>query len=87
MIDQLEKIEIRFNEINDLLTRPETITDQNQFRTLSKERSNAEAIVDKYRTYRKLLTDIEGNKDILYNSDDPELREMARTELNQLELD
>ena len=87
MIDQLEKIEIRFNEINDLLTRPETITDQNQFRTLSKERSSAETIVDKYRTYRKLLTDIEGNKDILYNSDDPELREMARTELSQLELD
>lgn len=87
MLDQLEKIETRFNEINDMLTRPETISDQNRFRTLSKERSSAEEIVDKYRVYRKILSDIEGNNDIIHNSDDMELREMARAELIQLELE
>ncbi len=85
MLDQLERINIRFHEINDLLTRPQTMADPNLFRNLSKERSAAAEIVERYTEYLKVLKDIDGNKDIVHNSDDADLREMAKSELSGLE--
>ena len=85
MIDQLERLVIRFNEMNDLLTRPETTSNTSLYRSLGKERSRTEKIVVKYELFKKLKRDIQGNKDILMQSDDAELREMARTELTQME--
>lgn len=85
MIDQLEKASIRFNEINGLLSRPETVSNNNLFRSLSKERSALEPIVEKFEAYKKVNSDILGNKDILHNSDDADLRDMARAEMNDLE--
>jgi peptide chain release factor 1 len=85
MLDQLEKIAIRFHEINDLLTRPATMADQNLFRRLSQERGSTLEIVEKYSEYRKILKDIEGNKEIIHNSNDADLRDMAKSEFGALE--
>lgn len=85
MLDQIEKIEARFSEIDHLLANPATLSDPSQFRTLSKERSGIEPVIEKASVYRKVLKDIEGNREILHQSADADLREMARTELTELE--
>ncbi len=87
MIDQLERVTTRFHEVTDLLTRPETIADQALFRSLGKERTQLEEIVNKYESYRRLLKDIEGDEDILRNSADTDLKNMAKDELQQLEIE
>lgn len=85
MLDQLEKSEARFSEIDHLLANPATLADQALFRSLSKERVALEPIVEKAAVYRKVIKDIEGNKDILIHSNDADLKDMAKSELTELE--
>ncbi len=85
MIEQLEKIKSRFDEINNELMKPEVAGNQNLLKTLNKERRGLETIVEKYEMLKKVLADIEGNKEIIFSSDDQELRAWAKTELDELE--
>lgn len=85
MIDQLERVSTRFHEINDLLTRPETLADKALLRSLGRERMQLEKIVLKYEDYRRILKDIDGDRDILQGSADQDLRAMAKDELAMLE--
>ncbi|NUM81110.1 peptide chain release factor 1 [bacterium] len=85
MLDQLEKIEARLQEIDHLLLSPDTLSNQDVSRSLNKERRVIEPIVQKTSLYRKVLADIEGNKEIIFNSGEPELRDMAKAEMSDLE--
>lgn len=85
MLDQLEKLETRLKEIDHLLMNPGSIENQGAFKSLNKERSTIEPIVEKAASYRKVLSDIAGNKEILHQSNDNDLKEMAKEELGELE--
>ena len=81
MIERLEAIEKKYNEIKKDLTNPEVMSDFNKIRTLSKEASDLEETVVKYNEYKKVLNDIEDAKTLMK---DDELKEIATEELNNL---
>jgi peptide chain release factor 1 len=84
MLDKLEAIKARFDELGVALTNPEIIGDNKKFGALSKEYRSLEKIVQAYGDYKKLLDDVDFYKEAL-NGDDEELRELAKEELPQLE--
>lgn len=85
MIDKLERILKRFEEINEELTKPEVLNDQQKLIQLTKERSDLEEIVKTYKDYKEVKKNIEGNKELIYSKVDPELVELAKEELDELE--
>src|SRR6187549_3064600 len=85
MLDKLDAIKGRFDNLGIALTNPEIVSDNKKFTSISKEYRNLEKIVNARNAYVKLLDDIEFNKEVL-NSDDEEMREMAKLELPELDL-
>ena len=84
MIDKLEAIKERFNEVAQQIMMPEVVSDQKKYMRLSKEYKDLDRIVKQYQAYKKLLTDIDGARDLLVSERDEELRELAKAELDEL---
>ncbi|TGU75295.1 peptide chain release factor 1 [Geomonas terrae] len=84
MFDKIADLEVRFEELESLLSDPEVLANQAEFRKLSKEHSGLAELITAYREYKKVLADIEGNKELL-KEPDQEMREMAQAELQSLE--
>lgn len=84
MLDKLEAIKARFDEIGVALTNPEIIADNKKFGQLSKEYRSLEKIVGMYSDYKKVLEDVEFYREAL-NGNDEELRELAKIELPEVE--
>jgi peptide chain release factor 1 len=79
---KLENLGERFEEITVLLSQPEVQSNQNQFRSLSQEYAQLDPIVNCYRQYQENEANLESAKEMAKDSD-PELREMAKEELNE----
>jgi len=79
MIDKLEAIKARFEQLGVALTNPEIVSNNKKFAETSKEYRSLEKIVSAYRDYRNLLDDIEFYKEAI-NGNDEELRELAKME-------
>jgi peptide chain release factor 1 len=86
MLDKLEKIAQRFDDIETRLCDPEVIADRQKFRRLSRERSEIEEIVPAYRKLKSIESDIFEYEEAL-GADDPELQALAEEELPQLRRD
>lgn len=86
LIDKLEKIKQRFDQINSLFSDPEYLNNHSKMITLNKEKSEIEEIVAVYEKYAKVLKDLKGNKDIIDSSSDRELIDMATLELEDLKI-
>lgn len=84
MLDKLDAISARFDEIGVALTNPEIIADNKKFGLLSKEYRSLEKIVQAYSSYRKVLDDLDFYREAL-NGSDEELRELAKVELPEIE--
>jgi peptide chain release factor 1 len=84
MLDKLEAIKAKFDEIGIALTNPEVVSDNKRFSQLSKEYRSLEKIVVAYNQYKSLLSDIDFNREALMG-DDEELRELAKAETADLE--
>lgn len=84
MIRKLEEIKNRFEEIGQLLMQPDLVKDQKKFTQLSKEYRDLEKIVTKYNAYQKVLVSLKHAKEVLEKEKDPELRELAKMELDDL---
>ncbi len=80
MLDRLEVINKRYNQITDLMTNIEILSDIKKLTELSKEQKSLEKIVLKYQEYLKVLDAITEYKELI-NDTDQELREMAELEL------
>lgn len=80
MLERLNEVEKRFDGIEADLLDPAIMSDIEKYTSLLKERANLEPVVEKYREYKKTLSDAESARDILDNEDDEELREMADEE-------
>jgi peptide chain release factor 1 len=85
MLDKLEAIRARFEDLGVALSNPEVVSDNRRFSAMSKEYRSVEKIVNAYEAYKKLLDDIEFYKEAL-NGDDAELRDLAKEEAPQLEV-
>lgn len=84
MLDKLEAISARFENLGVSLTNPEIVSDNKKFTALSKEYRSLEKIVQAHKAYKTILDDIDSYRGAL-NGDDAELRELAKEELPQLE--
>lgn len=84
MLEKLEAIKARFDKLGIALSNPEIVSDNKKYKQLSKEYRNLEKIVIVRNQYAKTLDDIEFNKEVL-NSDDEEMRDLAKEELPQLQ--
>ncbi len=82
ILDKLENLRLRLDEVNALLASREVIADQNRFRALAREHSELGPVVSCYQRYRSALDDIESARALLQESD-PELRTLAEEELRQ----
>lgn len=82
MMDKIEELERRYQELEALLSDPVVISNQPEFRKLSREHSDLSQLVAAYRRYRKVLNEIEDNRELLT---DPEMKQMAEEELKGLE--
>lgn len=85
MFEKLEKTVERFENITNMLSDPEILSDQQKYKELGKERSNLEPIVESYRRYKKIFDDIKGNRELMNTKGDPEIRDLALAELEELE--
>ncbi len=84
MLDKLEAIRARFNDMGVALTNPEVVNNNQRFSALSKEYRSLEKIVTAFDAYKQLLGDIDFYKEAL-NGDDAELRDLAKAELPDIE--
>ena len=82
ILQKLDGLESRFEEVSTLITDPDVIADQNRFVKLTKEYKDLGDIMDARKRYINCLNSIKEAKDILANEDDPEMKEMAREELS-----
>ncbi|HVO73207.1 MAG TPA: peptide chain release factor 1 [Ignavibacteriaceae bacterium] len=86
LLEKLEKIKLRYDQIDHQLSDPELMHNRDKIVSLSKERSELSDIVNVYEKYAELIKNIEGNKEIINTSRDKELVELAESELKELEL-
>ena len=82
MFDKIEELERRYQELEALMSDPAVIANQPEFRKFSREHADLRELVEAYRRYRKVMEEIEGNRELLA---DPEMKEMAEAELEALE--
>ncbi len=85
MFDKIEAVVRRYETLTERLGDPSLYDRADEMRQINQERSGIEPLVVKYRDYKKLVTDIAGNKEILQTEKDEDMREMAKEELAELE--
>jgi peptide chain release factor 1 len=84
ILDKLEIVKDRFEEVGRMLTEPDVMNDMKKFIQLNKEYKELEPVVNAYRDYKNTLDNITSAKDLLAVEKDDEMREMAKAELDEL---
>ncbi len=84
MLAKLEELEVRFKEVESLLSDSTIIADREKYLNLSKEHASLTDIVKVYRELKKVDDEIEGNTELLEDGDS-ELKELAKSELKVLQ--
>lgn len=85
MIDKLQEVEKRYDELTQMVSDPQIISKQEEYVKLSKELASLEEIVSLYREYKKTLKEIEDNEELLKeNHEDREMEELIESELDTL---
>ncbi|MDE5692400.1 MAG: PCRF domain-containing protein, partial [Duncaniella sp.] len=83
LLARLDGIEARFEEVSTLITDPAVIQDMKRYVRLTKEYKDLEKLTAVTRRYRTLLGNIEEAREVLGAESDPELRQMAKDELDE----
>lgn len=85
MIEKLESIKHRFEEVGQLIVQPDAMADMKTYTKLNKEYRDLEKIVKKYIKYKTLIDNLKSAKAVLKTEKDPEFREMAKAEIDDIE--
>lgn len=84
ILDKLEAIKIKYDEIGSSLADPNAMTDMKRYVKLSKEFKEIQPLIEVYHEFKIVISNIDAAKEILANEKDEEMREMAKAELDQL---
>ena len=84
MIEKLEEIKLRFEDVGQLLMQPAVVNDMKKFMELSKEYKDLGKVVKKYNEYTAVANSLQHAKEVLELEKDAELRELAKMELDEL---
>ncbi len=85
MLEKLLEVEARYEEIERMMGDPSVAQDYEKIAELAKERSDMQEIVMAYRKYQKQVEELEGAKELLFSTNDAEMKEMAQMEVSELE--
>jgi peptide chain release factor 1 len=86
LLEKYESIRHRFEEVSQQITDPAAMSDMKRYVKLNQEYKRLDALVQAFKEYKALVDNIESGKEILAEESDPELREMARMEIENTEL-
>ncbi|MBQ7663629.1 MAG: peptide chain release factor 1 [Bacteroidaceae bacterium] len=81
LLEKLDGLTARFEEVSTLITDPSVIADQQRYVRLTKEYKELENLMTAKKEYEELLTNLDGSKQILLSEDDAEMKELARDEV------
>lgn len=85
LLSKLEAIHFRFVEVGKMITDPDIISNMDRFVKLNKEYRELEELDAVYKSYKNLLGNLQSAKDLLEVETDPEMRDMAKMEIDELE--
>lgn len=83
MLERLNFIKQRFDEVSDLIIQPDIITDQKRYVELNKEYKDLRALMDEREKYIQYTQQIEEAEEIIADAGDPEMTEMAKLQLEE----
>ena len=83
MIEKLQIIKQRFDEVSDLIIQPDIITDQKRYVQLNKEYKDLKVLVDKGEVYKSLLDNLTEAEEIIADGNDPEMVDMAKMQYDE----
>ena len=83
MIEKLQIIQQRFDEVSDLIIQPDIISDQKQYVQLNKEYKDLRILTEKGNEYKALLSNIAEAEEIIKEASDAEMVEMAKMQLEE----
>lgn len=84
ILEKLEGVKIRFEEVAQQITDPEVISDVKRFVKLNKEYRDLEPLIGTLEEYKNVISNIDSAKEIIANEKDEEMKEMAQAELEEL---
>lgn len=84
MLDRLDFIENKYEELSIKISDPSVMADQKEWQKLCKEHSDLEDVVVKYREYKKVQENLESDKEMLREDLDKDLKEMVQEEIKEL---
>ena len=85
MLDQLERVEKRYQELNQQIAMPEVASNPKQLQTLAQERASIESLVTKYREYKATSRSLEETKAMLGDGLDEDMAALVKQEIESLE--
>jgi peptide chain release factor 1 len=83
MLEKLQIVKQRFDEVSDLIIQPDIITNQKRYVALNKEYKDLRLLMDKRELYIELTDNLAEAEDIISNSSDPEMIEMAKMQYDE----
>ena len=87
MLDKLEAIKVRYEDIQAQMNEPSVMSDMKNYIRLNKDYKELQPIMEAFEVYKTILSNIDHAKDIIHNEKDEEFRSMAKEELNVLTAD
>ena len=85
LLNKLEQMSKRFQEVNELILDPELTKDPKKYKDIMREHSHLSTLMEAYTEYKDVLQGIEDSKILITEEDDHDMKEMAREELKNLE--
>ena len=85
LLEKLEGLKTRFDEVADLIIQPDVIADQKRYMDLGRQYKQLEKIMDVYKRYKNVLDNIDEAREIIREGGDAEMVEMARMQLEESE--
>ncbi|MCQ2335002.1 MAG: peptide chain release factor 1 [Paludibacteraceae bacterium] len=85
ILDKIEGLEAKFHEVGLLITDPDVIADQTRYVRLNRDYHDLERVLQATNKYKTTLQHLNEAKQLFFNESDPEMKEMARMEIDELE--
>ena len=83
MLERIQIIQQRFDEVSDLIIQPDIISDQKRYVQINKEYKDLKKILDRGEIYKSLMSNIDEAQEIISDGTDAEMVEMAKMQLDE----
>ncbi|KMO60814.1 peptide chain release factor 1, partial [Lacticaseibacillus rhamnosus] len=85
IFEQLDGLLVRYEELEELMSDPEVISDTKRYLALSKEEGGMRDVVAAYKKYKQVLSDIKESEEVLRESKDEDMEALAKEDLEDLQ--